>query len=165
MRELGPEASRRLLVASGIEEFLVDTGPSDPRLCSAAEVADLAGGTAHEVLRLETLAEDLLGSGVSAAGLPDRIEQELSETTAVALKSVAAYRVGLDLPVVRPSRAAVVRGFEELVRSLQGTGTGSPIRWCTPGWPGPRSRSGSRCRSTSGTGMPTSICAEPIRSG
>ncbi|HEY5847075.1 MAG TPA: amidohydrolase family protein [Microlunatus sp.] len=114
-RELGPDASRQLLVASGIEEFFVDTGPPDPRLCSAAEVADLAGGTAHEVLRLETLAEDLLGSGVSPVGLPDRIEQELSETTAVALKSVAAYRVGLDLPVVRPSRAAVERGFDELV--------------------------------------------------
>ena len=61
-------------MASGIEEFFVDTGLSDPRLCSAAEVADLAGGTAHEVLRLETLAEDLLAERGERCGSsrPDR---------------------------------------------------------------------------------------------
>ncbi len=121
-RELGVAASRRLLVAAGIEEFFVDTGLSDPRLCSAAEVAELAGGTAREVLRLETLAEDLLASGVAATDLPDRIEQALSRTNAVALKSVAAYRVGLDLPVDKPSKARVLRALEELVGPSRGSG-------------------------------------------
>ncbi|MEU0812649.1 amidohydrolase, partial [Streptomyces sp. NPDC005970] len=56
-RELGAaEATRRLLRAAGVTDFLVDTGlPGD--LTSPQELAEAAGGAAREIVRLEHLAE------------------------------------------------------------------------------------------------------------
>ena len=49
---LGAEASRSLVAAAGIKTFLVDTAIGADRLCSAAELAAMSGGTAYEVVRL-----------------------------------------------------------------------------------------------------------------
>jgi hypothetical protein len=113
-QELGTEASRLLVAASGIETFLIDTGLHDHRLCSAADVAALAGGTGYEVIRLETLAEELLRNGTAALHLADAIEEALRESNAVAAKSVAAYRVGLDLPPDPPSDETLAAAFASL---------------------------------------------------
>ena len=107
-RELGVEASRLLVAAAGIETFLVDTGVGSERLCSPAELAATCGGTAYEVVRLETLAEDLLQTEIAPSGFAAAVEGALRESTAVAAKSVAAYRVGLDLPSEPPSTDALV---------------------------------------------------------
>jgi predicted TIM-barrel fold metal-dependent hydrolase len=108
-RELGPdETTRRLLRATGIGSYLVDTGiPGD--LTGPAETAAAGDATGHEVVRLETLAERL-GAGTRDAG-------EFTETlahgihaaarTAVAFKSVAAYRHGLALDARPPDPGAV----------------------------------------------------------
>jgi uncharacterized protein len=113
-RDLGREASRRLLAAAGIQTFVVDTGLRDHRLCSVEELAALGGGEAREVLRLETLAEDLLSGGASPPEFPVLVRTALQETTAVALKSIAAYRIGLDLPAAPPSPAELTRALEEV---------------------------------------------------
>src|SRR3954462_7649694 len=76
-RELGGrEVNRRLLSAPGITEFLVDTGlPGDPS--TPDELAAAAGGTAHEIVRLEHLAERTADTSRSAddflAGVADGI--------------------------------------------------------------------------------------------
>ncbi|MFE0192128.1 amidohydrolase family protein [Streptomyces sp. NPDC058989] len=108
-RELGPdETRRRLLRATGIGAYLLDTGlPGD--LTGPAETAEAGGATGHPVVRLETLAErtaaaahdteeftDVLGRAVQAAA-----------RTAVAFKSVAAYRHGLALDPGPPAPDAV----------------------------------------------------------
>jgi predicted TIM-barrel fold metal-dependent hydrolase len=113
-RELGVEASRLLVAAAGIETFLVDTGVGGERLCSPAELAAMGGGTAYEVVRLETLAEDLLQDGITPADFAAAVERALHESTAVAAKSVAAYRVGLDLPSEPPSTDALVSALRNL---------------------------------------------------
>jgi uncharacterized protein len=103
-KELGAEASRRLVAAAGIETFLVDTGPNaDNRLCSPGELAAMSGGTAYEVVRLESLAEELLNNGTNAHDFAEAVERALLESTAVAAKSIAAYRIGLDLPANPPA--------------------------------------------------------------
>jgi uncharacterized protein len=107
-RELGVEASRMLVSGAGIETFLVDTGIGDARLCSPAELAALSGGTAYEVIRLEAMAEDLLRNGIGPADFAEAMERALRESTAVAAKSVAAYRIGLDLPADPPREAALL---------------------------------------------------------
>ena len=58
-------STRRLLGAAGIDTFLVDTGSSRTRSCSPDELAALAGRDvrAHEIVRLETIAERLLAAG------------------------------------------------------------------------------------------------------
>jgi predicted TIM-barrel fold metal-dependent hydrolase len=119
-QQLGPEANRRLVAAAGIEAFMIDTGIDDHRLCSSAEVAALAGGTAFEVVRLEALAEDLLQGGTAVRDFAEAVEQSLRESTAVAAKSIAAYRVGLALPPNPPSTDALVAALAALRPTASG---------------------------------------------
>ena len=108
--ELGSaEANRRLLAAAGLDELLVDAGyqPADPLPPDALAAA--AGGRLRQILRLESVAEEVAASGVAADGFTAAVTERLAERAAgaVALKSVAAYRVGLDLDPAPPSRAEV----------------------------------------------------------
>ena len=106
-RELGAEATRRLVAAAGIERFLVDTGLNADQLCSPADLAAMSGGRAYEVVRLEMLAEELLSKGIGPSNFAEAVDQALQDSTAIAAKSIAAYRVGLDLPGDPPSADAL----------------------------------------------------------
>ncbi|HEU4998724.1 MAG TPA: amidohydrolase, partial [Lapillicoccus sp.] len=103
-RELGAhEVNRRMLTAAGIGAVLLDTGIDGPEgspLTTPAEVAGLTGGDAYEVVRLERLLEEVLADGVE--DVADAVTERLAASGAVAAKSIAAYRVGLDLPVTKP---------------------------------------------------------------
>ena len=111
------EVNRRFLGASGLTALCVDTGytPTD-LLLSPGETARFAGAAAFEVVRLEQVAESLARSGVRAADFPDEYRKALSErvtspsfgTKVVGLKSIAAYRVGLELDGRRPGDGEVV---------------------------------------------------------
>jgi predicted TIM-barrel fold metal-dependent hydrolase len=113
-QHLGIEASRLLVAAAGIGIFMIDTGIGDHRLCSPADVAALAGGTAYEVVRLEALAEESLQSGTAVRDFAEAVEQSLRESTAIAAKSIAAYRVGLDLPPIPPDEDTLVAALAAL---------------------------------------------------
>jgi predicted TIM-barrel fold metal-dependent hydrolase len=93
------EVARRMLGAAGIGTLLVDTGFLPDDICSPAEVAARAGDTtrSHEILRLETAAQDLLAEGTDPKELRLAVKHRLSESEAVGAKSIAAYRCGLDL--------------------------------------------------------------------
>jgi hypothetical protein len=119
-QRLGTEATRLLVIASGIETFMIDTGIGDRRLCSPADVAALADGTAYEVIRLEALAEDLLQSGTAVRDFAEAVEQALRESTAIAAKSIAAYRVGLDLPPNPPEADTLVAALAALRPTASG---------------------------------------------
>jgi predicted TIM-barrel fold metal-dependent hydrolase len=114
-RDLGArEASRRLVAAAGISTFLVDTGIRDDRLCTPGELARLGSGTAHEVVRLETVAEGVLDDGAGPAAFADEVEERLRSSGAVGAKSIAAYRVGLDLPATRPSAGELTAALADV---------------------------------------------------
>ena len=119
-QELGTEASRLLVASAGIGAFLIDTGIDDERLCSPAELAAMTGGKAYEVVRLEALAEHLLNEGTGALDFAPAVERALHDSTAVAAKSIAAYRVGLDLPPALPSRDDLVTAVASLRPSASG---------------------------------------------
>jgi uncharacterized protein len=117
----GAEASRRLMAATGIGTLLVDTGLGSllpgTELTPMTELAALCGGTAREVVRLERLAEDVLAAGGSDFG--GEVEERLGTARAsgaVGAKSIAAYRVGLELPATKPTA-------DELRRALAGVDT------------------------------------------
>jgi predicted TIM-barrel fold metal-dependent hydrolase len=108
--ELGAtEVSKRFLVAAGVSVLCVDTGFTPEPLTSPAELGDLAGATAHEIVRLERVAEDVAAAGVGAAAFADAVRSALATRTAsaVGVKSIAAYRTGLDLRAGRPSDSEV----------------------------------------------------------
>ncbi|SHH65852.1 amidohydrolase family protein [Streptomyces sp. 3214.6] len=113
--ELGPqEVNRRFLAAARTGVFCVDTGFAPHRITSPAELAGAAGGAvAHEVVRLESVAEAVTARGVEAGGYADAFRAAALDAVrrpgVVAVKSVAAYRTGFDLDPVRPSDADVTR--------------------------------------------------------
>lgn len=108
-RELGPEETRRrLLGATGIGAYLLDTGlPGD--LTDPQQTAAAGGGTGYEVVRLETLAEHTAARAQDAEEFTDALARAVQEAarTAVAFKTVAAYRHGLALAPAPPGADAV----------------------------------------------------------
>ncbi|MFE4600924.1 amidohydrolase family protein [Kitasatospora indigofera] len=120
-RELGaPEATRRLLAAAGLDTCLVDTGltaAAGRPLLPLPEFAALTGADVREVVRLEALAEAL---DPAAAAWPGAVRSAVGaavEGGAVALKSVLAYRHGLDVPAERPTDREVVAAAGARLRS------------------------------------------------
>ena len=120
--ELGAaEVDRRFLRASQVSDFVVDAGFEPEPICSPGDLAQLAGGRAHEVVRLERLAQNLLAGGVEADDLPARFVEELKASTAVGAKSIAAYRTGLELSATKPDEGAVCAALRALRPGADGT--------------------------------------------
>jgi len=137
----GDEVNRRFLGASGLAALCVDTGYAPTDLLSPTETASFAGAAAFEVVRLEQVAESLARSGVRAADFPDAYRRALSERvtapsfgiTVVGFKSIAAYRVGLELDGRRPGDGEVVAAVSRWLGSVgragrAGSADGTPPR-------------------------------------
>jgi predicted TIM-barrel fold metal-dependent hydrolase len=106
--ELGTaEVNRRLLRAADVDAWLVDTGYQAGEVLTPGELAEVSGTPAYEVVRLEALAEQVAADGTSAAGFAAGFATALAAATAHAagLKSIVAYRYGLDFGPDRPSAA------------------------------------------------------------
>lgn len=134
-RELGVlETGRRLLRATGVSTYLVDTGlPGD--LTGPAEIAVASGADARELVRLESLAEQVADtSGTVESFLANLAEAvHTSAASAAAFTSVAAARHGLD-PDPGPPGPGAVRGAAG--RWL--AGREAERRAARTGWGGPR---------------------------
>jgi len=123
------EVSKRFLVAAGMSALCVDTGFTPEPITSPAELGGLAGATAHEIVRLERVAEDVVAAGIGAAGFADAVRSALATRTAAAVgvKSIAAYRTGLDLNPERPSDAEVTAAAGRwLAAQIKGAGAHPP---------------------------------------
>ena len=104
--DLGPdEVNRRLLSTTGIVDFLVDTGFLTDQLTPPATLAAFTGGRGHEIVRLEQVAESVAGAADYAGAFATALEERARG--AVGFKSIAAYRVGLDLDPARPTAAEI----------------------------------------------------------
>jgi len=93
-----------------------------PAVKATESCADLAGTTAYEIVRLERVAEDVVAAGIGAAGFADAVRSALATRTAsaVGVKSIAAYRTGLDLNPERPSDAEVTAAAGRLLAARTG---------------------------------------------
>ncbi len=109
--ELGAaEVNRRLLQAAGVAAFLVDTGVESVDLLPAAEMGRGGAAAAEEIVRVEQVEQDVAEMAQAAVDYLDGLGEELTARAAraVGLKTVAAYRLGLDFDPSRPSRGAVI---------------------------------------------------------
>ncbi|MEX2984358.1 amidohydrolase family protein [Streptomyces sp. C36] len=107
--ELGPaEATRRLLGAAGIADYLVDTGLTGD-LTTPAELAAASGAACHEIVRLEPLAERAADTAGGVSSFLDGLATAVTDAAAgaVGFKSVVGYRHGLDFAPARPEPAEV----------------------------------------------------------
>lgn len=141
----GEEANRRLLEAAGLEALLVDTGLAGDGLLRLDELGVLSGAAAHEVVRLESVAEEVAADGVGAGEFEAVFGEALRRRTAgaVGVKSIIAYRYGLDFEPRRPSSGETARAAgrwlaggggrlddEVLLRHVlwEGVATGLPLQ-------------------------------------
>ena len=97
------EVNARMLGAAGLSHLLVDTGFSPVPLTDPVATAGYAAAEGREIVRLESLAEELLDRGVRGAYLDARVRDAIRGSGAVGVKSIAAYRSGLALPDHPPS--------------------------------------------------------------
>ena len=117
--ELGAEdVTRRLLASTGITDYLVDTGFQPELLTPPAELAAYTDAAAHEIVRLETVAEQMITT-TDPPQFGEAVRGEIASLapSAAGFKSVAAYRVGLDLDGARPSDAEVATAATNWVRA------------------------------------------------
>ncbi len=95
------ELTGALLQAAHIDTLLVDGGyPPPERVLPDAELARISGCRVLPVLRLETLMERLIAEHDTLAGVSEALGVALTDLRGqgyVALKSIAAYRTGLDI--------------------------------------------------------------------
>ncbi|MBN0043018.1 amidohydrolase family protein [Streptomyces actuosus] len=105
------EVNRRFLRAAHTSVLCVDTGYAPAGATSPGQLAQAADAVAHEVVRLETVAEAVAARGVEPDAYPEAFraaaEEAVRRPGVVAVKSVAAYRTGFALDPARPPDAEV----------------------------------------------------------
>jgi uncharacterized protein len=116
----GVEATRRLLRSMNASDLLIDTGYRATELVDFAGLAELSGARIHEVLRIETISEEILAELLAAGSveLDDfmvAFEHQLSTADIVGLKSVLAYRCGFDADLTVPSWTVASVAFDAWV--------------------------------------------------
>ncbi len=103
------ELARLFLPAAGVSDWVVDTGLNDETsgVAGVPELSALSGNRAHEVVRLEHVAEQAaLASGDYASAFEDILDRRTA--TAVGTKSILAYRGGFDGDLSEPPAAQVI---------------------------------------------------------
>ena len=128
------EVARRFLTASAINTWVVDTGYQSDAVTTPDELVALSGSAAVEIVRLESVAERVISSGVTAAGYADAITAAVHAAATgprpgagavVGFKSVAAYRGGLALDPERPAPVEVAAAASRWLREVS---DGAPAR-------------------------------------
>ena len=122
------EVNRRLLKAARLDTLGVDTGHATGLITGPERLGEIAGAAAHEVVRLESLAEGvahamreeenpLAPSRDNAALFLRKLESALDArlAQAIGVKSIAAYRFGLDLEAARPTTDEVIAASVEFL--------------------------------------------------
>ena len=102
------ELARLFLPAAGVSDWLVDTGLDDEAsgIAGVAELGALSGNRAHEVVRLEQVAEQAAqASGDYASAFEEILHRRTA--TAVGTKSILAYRGGFDGDLTDPPLSQV----------------------------------------------------------
>lgn len=115
------EVNKRLLRGAGIDRYLIETGYRGDDILSPAGMAERAGATADAVVRLERLAEQLVTGLGSPTEYADAFRALLREElqAAVGVKTIAAYRIGLDFDPERPTDAEVTNAAAEWLRQIE----------------------------------------------
>src|SRR5215208_5180955 len=117
----GKGLTAELLRAANIETLLLDTGfPPPEEVFPVPELGELGGCRAEPMLRLEVLMEGLLTEHDTLAETEEALAAALEDVQVgghVALKSIAAYRTGLDIR--EWSREEAEESFREYRRSAR----------------------------------------------
>ena len=115
-----PDWSRRLFEDANITILLCDYGYQGERAYTHTELQAMLPCRIHPMLRLEVLAQDLIVAHDTFDPMVDAFVAAVGRAHAdgyVALKSIIAYRTGLDIePVTRAEAAAAFKPLKEEAR-------------------------------------------------
>lgn len=106
---------RALFLDAGIAHVLCDYGYPTTGACTPDEMAALAHCPVQPIMRLESVAEALIAQSESFEEMAEAFEVTVAaarESGYMALKSIAAYRAGLEIS--RPTPASAKAGFRRL---------------------------------------------------
>ena len=117
--ELGAdEVNTRLLRAANLHTLGIETGHVPVDIADIPAMKAYAEADAFEIVRLEklaeTVAESLRGDDGAAGSFLSRVSAELDRrlATAKGVKTIAAYRIGLDFAAERPEPAQLRTAIE-----------------------------------------------------
>jgi predicted TIM-barrel fold metal-dependent hydrolase len=100
------ELARLFLPAAGVSDWLVDTGIGD--VADVSEMSALSGNRAHEIVRLEQVAEQAAqAAGDYASAFEEILHQRMA--AAVGTKSILAYRGGFNDDLAEPPASQVAQ--------------------------------------------------------
>jgi predicted TIM-barrel fold metal-dependent hydrolase len=100
-----PDLARLFLSAAGVSDWLVDTGFASG-VAGLADMAQLSGADAREIVRLESVAEEAAqASGDYASAFGQILQERMA--TAAGTKSILAYRGGFAGDLTEPSATEV----------------------------------------------------------
>jgi predicted TIM-barrel fold metal-dependent hydrolase len=100
------ELARLFLPAAGVSDWLVDTGLGVAGIADVTGLGELSGNRAHEVVRLEQVAEQAAQApGDYASAFEDILRRR--GAGAVGTKSILAYRGGFDGDLTEPPASQV----------------------------------------------------------
>lgn len=108
------EVNARFLRASGVTDFVIDTGFEPGMLTTPEQTAAYADARGHEIVRLEYVAESVLADGLRGGDFAAELRRRITDSGAVGAKSIAAYRVGLELPGRQPTDAELADALATL---------------------------------------------------
>ena len=113
----------RLLQHAGIGDFIVDTGFHGDTLTPPDRLAETARGRAHQIARLESLAEGV-APGSSAEDFVPNVRDAIQAAAedSVGFKSIIAYRFGLDFDPLPPTRHEVLDAAAQWLASCEASG-------------------------------------------
>ena len=123
--ELGNDlVNQKLLKAANISHFFIETGLRGNEIYDVSGMRSITGATVSEIIRIETIAESLARRGTSALGFAADFVADLTAAAAgaIGLKSIVAYRIGLDFDPSRPTLQEVEHAAGKWLKEVELTG-------------------------------------------
>jgi hypothetical protein len=116
------QLDQRMLGDAGVERWIMDTGFGPDIVSSLSTMNERSGAPTSEIVRLELLAESILGMGDSPASFAPAFRDALAQARpfVVGFKTIAAYRTGFDIEWSMPSASELERAVAELTAASVG---------------------------------------------
>ena len=116
--------NEKLLKAANIGHYFIETGYRGDEIYGVDGMRSITGSTVSEIVRIETIAESLVRRGTSAQTFAADFVADLSAAAqnAIGLKSIVAYRIGLDFDPTRPSASEVEAAAGRWLKEVTDTG-------------------------------------------
>jgi predicted TIM-barrel fold metal-dependent hydrolase len=118
------EVNRRLLAAANIEHYFIESGYRGDEIFDVTGMREITGAKVSEIVRIESVAEKLIQTGVTAKEFSSEYRKALADATAnaIGVKSIVAYRIGLDFDNLRPSTAEVEQAVGKWLAEIANSG-------------------------------------------